>query len=181
MRQFLSTLAVTVMAASVTLAGCGSNAQAQDNGGAGGGQGGAPNPALRAAMEKVRTDTQTSTMSDLSADHRAEIQKIIDGVNNGTDTDFAGDVTKIDGILTPGESKAVLGERDKMTAAMKAAAAQNGGGTAGPGSGGGGRRGGGMMMKSNDPGRFVLYVNLSRERMRAIRAAMQQRNGGGSQ
>ncbi|MGD1066729.1 MAG: hypothetical protein ABR975_07920 [Vulcanimicrobiaceae bacterium] len=178
MRQFLSTLAVTVMAASVTLAGCGSNAQAQDNGGAGGGQGGAPNPALRAAMEKVRTDTQTSTMSDLSADHRAEIQKIIDGVNNGTDTDFAGDVTKIDGILTPVESKAVLGERDKMTTAMKAAAAQNGGGAGGAG---GGRRGGGGMMRSNDPGRFVLYVNLSRERMRAIRQAMQQRNGGGSQ
>jgi hypothetical protein len=179
MRQFFFTLAVTVMAASVTLAGCGSNAQAQDNGGAGGPQGGGPNPAMRAAMEKVRTDTQASTMSDLSADHRAQIQKIIDGVNNGTDTDFAGDVTKIDGILSPEESKAVLGERDKMTAAVKAAAAQSGG-AGGAGGGAGGRRGGGMM-KSNDPGRFVLYVNLSRERMRAIRQAMQQRNGGGSQ
>jgi hypothetical protein len=181
MRQFFSTLAVTVVAASVTLAGCGSNAQAQDAGGGGGQPGGGPNPAMRQAMEKARTDAQTSTMSDLSADHRAQIQKIIDGVNSGSDTDFAGDVTKIDGILSPDESKAVLGERDKMAAAMKAAFAQSGGGNGGPGAGGGGRRGGGGMMKSNDPGRFVLYVNLSRERMRAIRQAMQQRNGGGSQ
>ncbi|HTW82470.1 MAG TPA: hypothetical protein VMD91_00205 [Candidatus Sulfotelmatobacter sp.] len=168
MRQYFSALAATVMAASVLLAGCGSNAQAQDNGG---GQG--PNSGMRAAMEKARDDAKTNVMNDLSAAHRAQIQAIVDGVNNGTDTDFGGDIQKIDAILSPDESKAVMGERDKMVAAMKAAAPPNAGAN-GPG---GGRRGGGGMMRSNDPGRFVLMVNLSRERMRALREARQQHQG----
>jgi hypothetical protein len=110
-------------------------------------------------------------MGDLSADHRAQVQKIADGVNAGTDTDLAGAMKQVDAILSPDEVKAVQGERDKMTAAMAALRAQYA--TNGAGGQGGARRPGGAMMRSKDPGRFVLMVNLSSERMRALRAAQQ--------
>jgi hypothetical protein len=169
MRQFLSALAVAVMAGTVTLAGCSSNAQAQA-GGPGGDAASTPSPA-RAAMEKLRDDTKAAVMGDLSADHRAQVQKIADSVNAGTDTDLGGAMKQVDAVLSPAEAKAVLAERDKMTTAMAALRAQYA--SSGAGGQGGGRRPGGAMMKSNDPGRFVLMVNLSRERMRALRAAQQ--------
>jgi hypothetical protein len=122
-------------------------------------------------MEKVRDDTKAAVMADLSADHRAQIQKIADGVNAGTDTDLAAAMQQVDAILSPAEVKAVLGERDKMSAAMVALRAQYAPNAAA--GQGGARRPGGGMMRSKDPGRFVLMVNLSNERMRALRAAQQ--------
>jgi hypothetical protein len=175
MRQTFSALVLAVAASALALTGCGGNAQAQD-----GGNGPGANSPMRAAMEKARDDAKTSAMGDLSADHRAQVQKIVDAVNAGTDTDLSGAVQQVDAILSPDEAKAVSGERDKMMATVKAAVQANGGGTTGGQAGGGAtgaRRGGGGMMRSKDPGRFLLMVNLSRERMQALRAARQQQSG----
>jgi hypothetical protein len=74
-------------------------------------------------------------------------------------------VQQIDAALTPDESKAVLGERDKMIAAIKANMPA---GQTGPGANGGQH---GAMGRGNDAGRFLLQVGVSREKMRQLRQA----------
>ena len=97
---------------------------------------------------------------------RAKVQSIIDQVNNGQQTDVRAAVQQIDAALTPDESKAVLGERDKMIAAIKANMPA---GQTGPGANGGGQHG--TMGRGNDAGRFLLQVGVSREKMRQLRQA----------
>jgi hypothetical protein len=60
----------------------------------------------------------------------------------------------------------VLGERDKMIAAIKANMPA---GQTGPGANGGGQHG--AMGRGNDAGRFLLQVGVSREKMRQLRQA----------
>src|SRR5260370_19893208 len=71
--------------------------------GAGGGS-----PETRAQFERARTEARTAVFADLSADHRAQVQAIVDKVNAGTLTNLRDAANQIDAILTPDETKAVL-------------------------------------------------------------------------
>lgn len=148
-----------VLATGLSLAACTQQSNAAENGNG-------PSPAMRAQMQQARDNAKTAALNDLSPADRTKVQAIIDQVNNGQLSDLKGAVTQIDAVLSPDESKAVLGERDKMIAAIKAnmPAGQNGAAPNGGQHNGFGRGG-------NDAGRFLLQVGVSRERMRAIRAA----------
>jgi len=146
------------LATGLSLAACAQQSNAAENGNG-------ASPEMRAQMQQARDNAKTAALNDLSPADRAKVQAIIDQVNNGQLSDVKGAVQQIDAALSPDESKAVLGERDKMIAAVKAnmppqnGAAPNGGQHNGFGRGG------------NDAGRFLLQIGVSRERMRAIRAA----------
>lgn len=88
-----------------------------------GGPPGGPPP----EFQKIRQQYGTAALNDLSADHRAKVQAIIAQVQNGS-LDPRTASSQIDAILTPDESKAVLGEAQKARAAMEQAFAANGGG-----------------------------------------------------
>ena len=118
-------------------------------------------------MEKARADAKTAALNDLSADHRKRVQAVVDQVNNGTTTDLAAAAGQIDAILSSAESKAVLGERDKMIQTFRANAPD--GSQGGPRPGGppsGGPQGG---LRNQSAGRFLLRVSISPERMRELR------------
>lgn len=134
-------------------------------------------------MQAARDGAKTAAFNDLSAADRAKVQAIVDRVNNGQLTDLRAAAQQIDAALTPAESKAVLGERDKMMQSMRAnmparpdgamggpnGAAPNGG----PNNADHPRRGFGGGMKS--AGGFLLSLGVSREKMRELRHnAMQQ-------
>jgi hypothetical protein len=121
-------------------------------------------------MQQARDNAKTAALADLSAANRAKVQSIIDQVNNGQQTDLKAASQQIDAALTPAESKAVLAERDKMMATMRAnmpARPDNAGPAGAPGAGRGGFSGRG----GNDAGRFLLSLGVSREKMRELRKA----------
>jgi hypothetical protein len=96
---------------------------------------------------QARDQAKTAAFNDLSADHRAKVQAIVAQYNNGSiQRDDA--VKQIDAVLTPDETKAVLGEEQKMHDAMRQAFAGN------PRSNGGHRR-------APDAGRFLLMLSAS--------------------
>lgn len=82
-----------------------------------------PPPEMRAQFEQLRTQYKTAVLNDLSADHRAKVQAILAQVQSGSldPRDASG---QIDGILSPSETQAVLGEAQKLHAAMQKAMAQ---------------------------------------------------------
>jgi hypothetical protein len=173
MKLHSSVLAVALLAAMPLGASAQVNAQA----------GGAPPPELRAKIDQARGEAKTAAFNGLSPDHRAKVQAIVDQINAGKLTDLRAAVQQIDGILTPDEAKAVLGERDKMMAAIHGAMPQNQGAPgAGPGPGGPGAATGGehqgppggMMRNRNDAGRVLLQLSVSRETMRALRQKQEQ-------
>jgi len=148
----------------------------------------APSPEIRAQMQAARDSAKTAAFNDLSAASRAKVQAIIDQVNNGQLTDLRAAAQQIDAALTPAESKAVLGERDKMMQTMRAnmpprpdgaMAGPNGAGPNGPPPNGGPnnadhpRR----MGRMSTPGGFLLSLGVSREKMRELRH-MQQKPAG---
>ena len=147
------------LAAGDSLAACARQSNAAENGPG-------PSPEMRAQMQQARDNAKTAALNDLSPADRAKVQSIIDQVNNGQQTDVRAAVQQIDAALTPDESKAVLGERDKMIAAIKANMPA---GQTGPGANGGGQHG--AMGRGNDAGRFLLQVGVSREKMRQLRQA----------
>lgn len=127
-------------------------------------------------MQAARDNAKTAAFNDLSPADRAKVQSIIDQVNNGQQTDMRAAVQQIDAILTPAEKTAVLGERTKMTAAIRAnMPARPEGANGGPGSNGAGPNGshGGFGRGGNDAGRFLLQLGVSREKMRELRGAGQ--------
>ena len=148
---------------------------------AGGPQNGPP-PEIRAQMQAAHDAAKTAAFNDLSPATRAKVQSLIDQINGGQLTDLRGTAQQIDAALTPAETKAVLGERDKMMASMHAnmpprpdnagpngpapMAGPNGAAPKGPHDGMG--RGG------NDAGRFLLSLGVSREKMRELRQAQMQ-------
>jgi hypothetical protein len=73
-----------------------------------------------AQMQKARDDAKAAAFGDLGPAHRAQVQSIADQVNAGTLADLHAAAQQIDALLTPDEAKAVLVERDKMRAAMRA-------------------------------------------------------------
>jgi hypothetical protein len=105
---------------------------------------------------QARDQAKTNAFNDLSADHRAKVQAIVANFNNGSiERDEA--VKEIDAVLTPDESKAVLGEQQKLRDAMRQAFANNGGN----GSFAGERRGGSERrsgQRQPDAGRFLLML-----------------------
>jgi hypothetical protein len=163
-------LLALALAATMPLSACAQSAQAQSQDG--------PPPEVRAQMQQARDGAKTAALNDLSADHRAKVQSVIDGVNNGTQTDLRAAATQIDGILSPGESKAVLAERDKMMQTMRANmpnGGPNGAGPGGTGRGPDGQRNPNGMHRANDAGRFLLQLSVSREKMRELRQQQQQK------
>jgi hypothetical protein len=132
------------------------------------------------AMLQARAAARTAAFNDLSSNDRAKVQAIIDQVNNGQLTDLRGAASQIDAILSPAETKAVLGERTKMMESMRAnmPAHPDGAGPGGPGPNGGppngapgdgAHRGGG-----NHAGRFLLQLGVSPDKMRELRQAQGQ-------
>src|ERR1700736_5313688 len=110
MKLSLPLLAV-VLASGLPLAACAQQSNAAENG---------PPPAIRAQMQQARDNAKTAAFNDLTPADRAKVQAIIDQVNNGQLTDLRAAGQQIDAILSPTEAKAVLGERDKMMAAIRA-------------------------------------------------------------
>ena len=147
-------LLVLALAAAMPLSACAQSAQAQSQDG--------PPPAVRAQMQQARDSAKTAAFNDLSADHRARVQSIVDGINNGTQTDLRAAGTQIDAILSPDEQKAVLAERDKMMTAIRANMPQGGNPTG--------------TRRANDAGRFLLQLSVSREKMRELRQKQQQQS-----
>jgi hypothetical protein len=167
-----------VLAAGIPLSACAQQSNAAENGG--------PSPEIRAQMQQARDTAKTASLNDLSPATRAKVQSIIDDVNSGKQTDLRAAAQQIDAALSPAESKAVLGERDKMTQTMRAnmpprpdGAGPQGGPGNGPGPSGappnGAMHGGGMWggAAANDAGRFLLSLGVSREKMRELRHKQQ--------
>ncbi len=166
MKLTLPVLALA-LATGLPLAACAQQSNASENG---------PSPEIRQQMQAAHDSAKTAAFNDLTPADRAKVQAIIDQVNNGQLTDLRAASQQIDAILSPTESKAVLGERTKMMAAIRAnmpARPDN----MGPGPNGappngaapnGGHRGG---FGGNDAGRFLLQLGVSREKMRELRHA----------
>jgi hypothetical protein len=148
------------LATGLSLAACAQQSNAAENGAG-------ASPEMKAQMQQARDNAKTAALNDLSAADRAKVQSILDQVSNGQLTDLRVAAQQIDGVLTPDESKAVLGERDKMMAAMRANAPA-GAATGGPGGHPQGAMGGHRM---NDAGSFFLRLSISPEKMRALRQA----------
>lgn len=146
--------------------------------------GGPPNgppPEVRAQMQAAHDAAKTAAFNDLSPATRAKVQGIIDQINGGQLTDLRSATQQIDAALTPAESKAVLGERDKMMATMRANMPPRADGAPnGPGPMAGGPNGPnadhprGPGAGGNDAGRFLLQVSVSREKMRELHKAQMQ-------
>jgi hypothetical protein len=166
MKLSLPVLALA-LATGLPLAACAQQSNAADNG---------PSPEVRAQMQQARDTAKTAALNDLSAANRAKVQSIIDQVNNGQLTDLRAAAQQIDAALTPAETKAVLGERDKMMQTMRAnmpprpdGAGPNGPGATGAGPNGAPPNGPGGFRGGNDAGRFLLSLGVSREKMRELR------------
>jgi hypothetical protein len=159
MKKTLTVLAL-IAATGVPLAACAQQSSAADGG---------PPPAI----QQARAAAKTAAFNDLSAADRTKVQAIIDQVNNGQLTDLRAAAQQIDAAISPDESKAVLAERDKLMQAMRANmpagpdGAAPGANTPGPN----GAAPGGMHRGGNDPGRFLLQLGVSREKMRELRHA----------
>jgi hypothetical protein len=181
MKLSLPVLAL-VLATGMPLAACAQQSNAAENG---------PSPEVRAQMQQARDNAKSAAFNDLSAADRAKVQAIINQVNNGQLTDLRAAAQQIDAALTPAESQAVLGERTKMMAAIRANF-PNGGPNGGPGAGPNGGPGAGPNGappngerrgfgggRNQTAGRFLLQLGVSPEKMRELhRNAMQQRPNG---
>src|ERR1700688_3266891 len=143
---------------------------------------GAGAPETRAKIVRARTEARTAVFADLSADHRAQVQAIVDKLNAGTLTNPVDAAKQIDAILTPDETKAVLAERAKASAGMH----RGGPDGAGPPSGGpppggpppGGPPPGGPppgapgMRPGGSAGGFIVRVSVAPEKLHEMMRAM---------
>ena len=143
---------------------------------------GGPPPEVRAQMQAARDAAQTAAFNDLSPATRTKVQAIVDQINGGQLTDLRAAAAQIDAALTPAETKAVLAERDKMMASLRAnmppkpdGAAPNGPGPmAGGPNGPGADHPRGPGAGANDAGRFLLSLGVSREKMHELRKGQMQ-------
>lgn len=148
-----------VLATGVSLVACASQSNAAESGNG-------PSPEMRAQMQAARDNAKTAAFNDLTPADRAKVQSIVDAVSNGQQTDLRAAAQQIDAAITPDESKAVLGERDKMVAAIRANMPAPPSGA--PPNGGHGMMGGRHM---NDAGAFLLQLSVSRQKLRELRQA----------
>jgi hypothetical protein len=148
-------------------------------------QAGPPNgqpPEMRAQMQAARDAAKTAAFNDLSPATRTKVQAIVDQINGGQLTDLRAAAAQIDAALTPAEAKAVLGEREKMMASMRAnmPPRPDGAGPNGPGPMAGGPNGPGADHPrgpgagANDAGRFLISLGVSREKMHELRKGQMQ-------
>jgi hypothetical protein len=166
MKLTLPVLALA-LATGLPLAACAQQSNAAENG---------PPPAIRAQMQQARDNAKTAAFNDLTPADRAKVQAIIDQVNNGQLTDLRAAAQQIDAALSPTEAKAVLGERDKMVAAIRANMPARPDNNMAPGPNGvppngaapGEHRGFGHTKSA---GRFLLQLGVTPEKMRALRHA----------
>ena len=174
MKLSLPVLAL-IMATGLPLAACAQQSNAAERQ--------APSPEIRAQMQAARDSAKTAALNDLSAGSRAKVQAIVDQVNNGQLTDLRAASQQIDAALTPAESKAVLGERDKMMQSMRAnMPPRPDGAMAGPN---GAPPNGGPnnadhprgMGRMSTPGGFLLRLAVSPEKMKQLHQ-MQQKPAG---
>ena len=174
MKHTLPVLALA-LAAGLPLAACAQQSNAAENG---------PPPAIHAQMQQARDNAKTAAFNDLTPADRAKVQAIINQVNNGQLTDLRAAAQQIDAALTPAETTAVLGERDKMMAAIRANMPARPDNNMGPGPNGAPPNGaapngerprgawGGRGAKS--AGRFLLQLGVSPEKMRELRRSQMQ-------
>lgn len=156
-------LLALVLATGISLVACAQSSNAQESGGGANGF----SPEMRAKMQQLRDTTKTAAYNDLSAADRAKVQAIIDQVTSGQQTDLKAAVTQIDAVLTPDESKAIMGERDKFVAQIRTMMPPRPDAGASPGPG---RRGGGMS-RTKDPGVFLLTLSVTPQKLRELRQA----------
>src|ERR1700736_5328232 len=159
----LSLPALALLVATVLpLAACAQQSNAAENG---------PSPEIRAQIQAARDSAKTAAFNDLSPASRAKVQAIVDQVNNGQLTDLRAAAQQIDAALTPAETKAVLGERDKMIQTIRAnmPPRPDGAGPNGAPANADHPRGGFGGRGGNDAGRFLLSLGVSREKMHALR------------
>jgi hypothetical protein len=143
-------LAMTLVTA-LALPACSKSDSSSDSGPAGD---------FRAQMQQAREDARTASMQALSSADKTKVDTVIAAFNGGSLTmDQA--ATQIDGILTPAESQAVLGEQKKMRETIRQAAQANGMGTFG-------RRPNGAGHRPPDAGRFLVMVAGSSDRVRSF-------------
>jgi hypothetical protein len=165
MKLSVSVLALAMAAAMPLTVYAQVNAQSNDG----------PPPEVRAQMQRARDNAKAAAMNDLSPDHRAKVQAIISKANNAQSmSDLIDAAKQIDGVLTPDESKAVLGERDKMMQTIHANMPQGAGPVPGPG---GEHHGPGAGMR-DDAGRFLLQLSISREKMHELHQKQQTQTPG---
>jgi hypothetical protein len=178
MKMKLSLLALG-LAAAIPLA-----AAAEPAAGPGAGAGA---PETRAQSERARTEARAAVFADLNADHRAQVQAIVDKLNAGTLTNPIDAAKQIDAILTPDEAKAILAERAKLGGAMHrggpdgAGPPPGGPPPGGPPPGGpppggpppGGPPSGGPGMRpGGSAGGFIVRVSIAPEKLHEMMRAM---------
>jgi len=122
----------------------------------------------RAAFQQTRDGAKTQALAALSNDHRTKVEALVSKAESGGFTDAQAAAQAIDGILSPQESQAVSAARADMMQKIRAAR-QSSGDQAGPPR----RRAGGAV--PNDPGYFLLSLELDREQMRSLRNASDAR------
>jgi len=162
MKSSLRILALA-LAAGLSLAACAQSSSAQESGGGPNGL----SPETRAKMQQLRDTSKTAALNDLSAADRAKVQAIIDQVTSGQQTDLRAAAQQIDASLTPDESKAVMGERDKLVAQMRTMMPPRNDASASPNPS---RRGRGMM-GTKDPGTVLLFLSVTPQKLRELRQA----------
>ncbi len=141
-----------------------------------------PTADQRAAYDKMRADAKTAAYATLTPAHAAGVTAIVSQVAAGTLDRRAG-AQKIDALLTPDESKAVLAAADKSRAAMRAAGFAPPGRPPGaggpPNTGAAPPQGGGPPPGAGPPGgsgrygpptagRYLMMVSISRSQMRSL-------------
>ncbi|MDB5039600.1 MAG: hypothetical protein JWN27_326 [Candidatus Eremiobacteraeota bacterium] len=139
---------------------------------------GAGAPETRAQIERARTEARTAVFADLSADHRAQVQAIVDKLNAGTLTNPVDAAKQIDAILTPDETKAVLAERAKAAAGMHRGGPDGAGPPPGgpppgaPPQPGGPPPGAPGMRPGGSAGGFIVRVSVAPEKLHEMMRAM---------
>ncbi|GAC1426234.1 MAG: hypothetical protein NVSMB5_20710 [Candidatus Velthaea sp.] len=132
---------------------------------------GGPPPEMRAQMEQIRSAGHTAAFDALTADHKVQVQAIVDRVASGAIADRRTAVQQIDAILTPEEAKNVLAAGAKMHADMRAMRDAHAPPAAEGAEGAGRPAKPGKMRK--DAGFVLLMTSLTHEQMHAaMHAAM---------
>jgi hypothetical protein len=168
MKMKLSLLAFG-LAAAIPMA-----AAAEPAAGAGAGGG---TPEMRAQFDRARSEARTAAFADLSADHRAQVQAIVDKVTAGTLTNPVDAAKQIDAILTADETKAVLAERVKLGEAMHKGAPDGAGPPPGGPPSGGPPPGAPGMRPGGSAGGFILRVSIAPEKWHEMMRAMRDAAG----
>jgi hypothetical protein len=159
-RCFILAMAVVPLAACGGGGGNGNQA-AQTEAGPGGVAGAASfSPEMRAKMQQIRGQARDASLASLSPGSRKAVTAAVGQFNAGSST-LPETANKIDVILTPAETSAILAQQRKMRTEMRQAFEASGA-TPYPGR----RFGGGQGGRTPDAGRFLVQVLASPEKLR---------------